>query len=108
VPGAELDSLGRFSDPAMLILTSLSEGPKHGYLLVKDIERFSGSKIGPGTLYGTIARLEERGLIEALPAVDRRHPYRISADGLEVLRAHVARLERVVATGRARLGLLGA
>ena len=50
----------------MLILTSLASGPKHGYALLLDIESFAGVRLGPGTLYGAISRLEERGWIVPL------------------------------------------
>ena len=63
----ELPDLGRFSDPSLLILSSLSNGPKHGYAMMEDILQFSGTQLEPGTLYGAIARLERRGWIEALP-----------------------------------------
>ena len=49
------------NDPTLLILTSLASGEKHGYALLQDIERFAGVTLGPGTLYGAIGRLEERG-----------------------------------------------
>jgi DNA-binding PadR family transcriptional regulator len=52
-----LDDLGRFSEPALLIMISLADGPKHGYAMTQDIEQVSGQKLGPGTLYGAIARL---------------------------------------------------
>ncbi len=42
------------SDRSVLVLTSLASGPKHGYALIKDIEEFSGVKMGPGTLYGCL------------------------------------------------------
>ena len=60
-------------DPELLILTSLASGPKHGYALLQDIASFAGVTLGPGTLYGAISRLEERGLIEALPEASQRH-----------------------------------
>jgi hypothetical protein len=53
----ELQDLGRFSEPALLILISLADGPKHGYAMTQDIEVVSGQKLGPGTLYGAITRL---------------------------------------------------
>ncbi len=84
-------------------MLSLAGGPKHGYAITADIASVMGLRLGPGTLYGAIARLEERGLIEALPAADRRRPYRLTGAGAEALRAHVATLERVVATGGERL-----
>ena len=64
--------LGRFAEPSLYILVSLSDGPKHGYAIMTDVEAISGSPMGPGTLYGALARLERRGLIEPLEAVDRR------------------------------------
>jgi len=77
--GYALSSLGRSAGPAALILSSLAGGAKHGYALTKDIEQFAGVSLGPGTLYGAIARLEERGLIvpERVGTDDRRRPYRI-------------------------------
>ena len=73
------------NDPPLLILTSLASGPKHGHALLLDIESFSGARLGPGTLYGAITRLEQRGLIEPLDSDDRRRPYRITAAGSEAL-----------------------
>ena len=62
------DSIRGSSDRSILILTSLADGPKHGYALIKDIEDFAGTKLGAGTLYGALAKLERAGLVEALPA----------------------------------------
>lgn len=95
--------LRRPNDPPVLILTSLADGPKHGHALAKDIERFAGVELGPGALYGAITRLEERGLIEALPAVDRRRPYRITAAGSQALAAAVEDMRRLAEVGAARL-----
>lgn len=100
--GAE--SLRRAGDASVLILTSLAEGPKHGYALVQDVKRFSGVLLGPGTLYGALDRLEAMGLIEALPADDRRQPYRITSSGAAALSAHLDALERISTVGRLRLG----
>jgi len=94
-----------FTEPVVLVLTSLAEGPKHGYALAKDIEGFAGVKLGPGTLYGALSRLEDRGWIEALPADDRRRPYRITTKGAESLGAHLAAAQRVATTGLRRLEL---
>lgn len=90
-------------DPGLLILASLAAGPRHGYAMVEDIARFGGARLGPGTLYGAIARLEEAGLIEALEADDRRRPYRLTADGVRVLAAEIDALEQVVSAVRDRL-----
>ncbi len=94
-----------FTEPVVLVLTSLADGPKHGYALAKDIEWFAGAKLGPGTLYGALSRLEERGWIEALPAQDRRRPYRITATGAQALTGHLEKAQRVAATGLRRLEL---
>ncbi|MGN6867634.1 MAG: PadR family transcriptional regulator [Solirubrobacteraceae bacterium] len=94
---------GRSTDPGLLVLTSLAEGPKHGYAITLDVEEFSGVKLGPGTLYGALSRLESRGLIEALPADDRRRPYRLTADGSTALEQELQELQSVTRQGLDRL-----
>jgi DNA-binding PadR family transcriptional regulator len=91
------------NDPPLLILTSLADGEKHGYALLQDIERFAGVRLGPGTLYGAIGRLEQRGLIEAVGASGRRRPYRLSASGATALRLALTDLKAIVDEGSARL-----
>ena len=98
--------LGRFSDALFLVLSSLADGPKHGYAMIEDIRAFSSTLLEPGTLYGAIARLEQRGWIQPLPAEDRRRPYRITSAGTDALRAQVETMEQVVSAGRRRLRLL--
>ncbi len=93
----------RPNDPPVLILTSLASGPKHGYALLQDIEGFAGVRLGPGTLYGAISRLEERGLIEATGSAGRRRPYRLSSAGAEALEATLAGLRAIVEEGTTRL-----
>ncbi len=99
---ADLD-LGRFAEPSLYILVSLSDGPKHGYAIMTDVEAISGSPMGPGTLYGALARLERRGLIEALEPVERRRPYRLTALGEQTVRAQLQRLAGLTRTGFGRL-----
>ncbi len=98
-----LGDLGRFSEPALYILLSLADGPKHGYAMTQDIERVTGQKLGPGTLYGAIARLETRKWIEPLPADDRRRPYRLTGAGQRVLRARLDAMRAVARVAEARL-----
>jgi DNA-binding PadR family transcriptional regulator len=93
----------RSNDPGLLVLTSLAEGPKHGYAITTDVAEFAGVDLGPGTLYGALARLEARGLIEALPAEDRRHPYRITAAGSAALEHELRQLQSVTNRGLHRL-----
>lgn len=97
--------LRRSNDPPLLILTSLAEGPKHGHALAKDIDAFAGVSLGPGALYGAITRLEERGLIEALPSSDRRRPYRITAAGKVALAETVREMDQLARVGASRLAL---
>jgi DNA-binding PadR family transcriptional regulator len=99
-----LPELGRFAEPSLYILVSLSDGPKHGYAIMADVEEISGSPLGPGTLYGALARLERRGLIEALEPVERRRPYRLTGLGATTLRAQ---LEQMRGFTRAALDRLG-
>jgi DNA-binding PadR family transcriptional regulator len=91
-----------------LVLTSLSSGPKHGYALIKDIESFAGVTLGPGSLYGAIAKLEEAGLVEALPGEGRRKPYRITGKGAADLRAQLEQSLRISTAGLGRLAGAGA
>ena len=94
---------GRFAEPSLYILVSLSAGPRHGYAIMQDVEEVSGSPLGPGTLYGALARLEQRGLIEALEPDERRRPYRLTALGEATLRAQLVSLDAFVRTGLERI-----
>jgi DNA-binding PadR family transcriptional regulator len=91
------------SHRAVLILTSLAGGAKHGYALLKDIEQFAGVTLGPGTLYGVLARLEDGGLVRALPAQERRHPYEITDAGRTLLVAQLRQDESIARIGLARV-----
>jgi DNA-binding PadR family transcriptional regulator len=108
VPVAALSGLGQFSEPALLILVSLLEGDKHGTAIVQDIERFAGRRLGPGTLYGAIARLERLRLIEALPGVGRRKPYHLTQAGLTEVRHALDQMAALAGHGQRRLRQLGA
>jgi DNA-binding PadR family transcriptional regulator len=90
-------------DPSLLVLASLADADKHGYAIMEDIEAFAGVRLGPGTLYGAISRLEERGWIRAIKADSRRQPYRITAQGTQHLKEQLSLLEQVVRTGTRRL-----
>jgi DNA-binding PadR family transcriptional regulator len=93
----------RFGEPALLLLVSLASGPKHGYAMIEDIESFAGVRLGPGTLYGAIERLEGNGLIEPLESPDRRRPYRLTQAGAAALRRQLTGLRRVSRAARQRL-----
>jgi DNA-binding PadR family transcriptional regulator len=90
-----LSELGRFSEPALLILVSLADGAKHGYAIQDEI----------AALYGAIRRLEEREYIESLPEQARRKPYQLTDKGRAALRAELRRMQAVVHTGLRRLAV---
>jgi DNA-binding PadR family transcriptional regulator len=92
------------SDPNLLVLASLADGDKHGYAMMDDIERFAGVRLGPGTLYGAITRLEQRGWIRPVKsAQDRRQPYTLTADGRRYLVEQLADMNQIVRAGLKRL-----
>jgi DNA-binding PadR family transcriptional regulator len=98
---------GRFAEPSLLILVSLSDGPKHGYAMMQDIEAGTGRPMGAGTLYAALARLEEQGLIEPLSPVDRRRPYRLTAVGASNLAEQLRGLSEFAQKGLSQLGRTG-
>jgi DNA-binding PadR family transcriptional regulator len=100
---AGLSQLGRFSEPGLLIMVALADGPKHGYAMQDDIAALTDERPGPGTLYGAIRRLEEQNYIEALPEEGRRKPYRLTGKGRSVLAAELRRMGAVSDTGLRRL-----
>jgi DNA-binding PadR family transcriptional regulator len=91
------------SDPTLLVLSSLAESDKHGYAMMQDIETFAGIRLGPGTLYGAITRLEEHGWIRPAGARSRRQPYTITASGRQHLQEELATLQQIVKTGLSRV-----
>ena len=99
------DCIRGSSDRSILILTSLADWPKHGYALIKDIEGFAGVKLGAGTLYSALAKLERSGLVEALPAEERRRPYRITAAGREFLYQRLTESSRIAEAGLRRIAV---
>jgi DNA-binding PadR family transcriptional regulator len=91
---------------AFHVLLALSDGPKHGYLILKDVEeRTSGAvRLSTGTLYGLIKRFLDDELIVELPAEDdgheRRRPYKLTPFGRQVARGEAQRLEALVSAAR--------
>lgn len=71
--------------------------------MLEDVARMSGTRLGPGTLYGAIARLEREKLIEPLPPEERRQPYRLTPSGRRVLRAKLATLHDFARAGLRKL-----
>ena len=103
----QAEELSPFAAPALLVLATLADGPKHGYAIMQEAERMTGQGLGPGTLYAALARLERRGLIEPVPSEDRRRPYRLTGFGATSLEAHLTQLERFAGGTLRRLGEVG-
>jgi DNA-binding PadR family transcriptional regulator len=82
----------RESDPEFLILVSLSESPKHVYAMINVLDHLAGVRLGQDTLYGAIARLAQRGLVEPLVTNDHLQPYNLTPVGAEIARSKFMRL----------------
>jgi DNA-binding PadR family transcriptional regulator len=95
--------MGRWADPPLLVLASLADEPKHGYAITQDVAETMGVRLSAGTLYAVIARLESRGLIEAMESEERRRPYRITMAGAQALAQQSERMSRVASLARERL-----
>lgn len=101
--------------PAVLhILVALAKGELHGYAISRDVEEQTDGalRLGPGTLYGSLQRMTDAGLIRevAAPAkaegahAERRRYYGITVLGRSALRADAERLAAAVQLARSRLG----
>ncbi|MEM9529741.1 MAG: PadR family transcriptional regulator [Pseudomonadota bacterium] len=98
-----LDAFGRFTEPAVMILVSLADQPRHGYAISEDIEQLTGHRPGPGTLYGAISRLETRGFIQPHSVDGNRCTYELTAAGCHALKARLDAMARVTRVGMDRL-----
>lgn len=96
------------NDAQLLVLTVLAAGELHGYAVNTAIKELTGSRLGPGSLYGALARLEARQLIESsggpADSKDRQRTVRITAAGRETLRAELEQMARVTQAGLRALG----
>ena len=100
------------TEATFFILLSVSQHPKHGYAMLKDVETLSGGRIkfSTGTLYGAISRLLEQGWIEQMendqpPDSGRpRKDYALTDKGRSILNAEVSRLKSVLASAQMRFG----
>lgn len=91
------------TEAAFHVLLALADGPKHGYLILKDVEdRTNGDvRLSTGTLYGLIKRfLDEELIVETRPDDERRRPYKLTALGRDVAEREAGRLERLVRAAR--------
>ncbi|HUA78048.1 MAG TPA: PadR family transcriptional regulator [Acetobacteraceae bacterium] len=98
--------------PVFHILLALADDERHGYGIMRDVERQTGGQLqlGPGTLYGCLKRMFAAGLVEESgerpdPALDdeRRRYYRMTALGKRVVRAEAQRLAAAVIAANSKL-----
>src|ERR1700757_3827338 len=88
------------TEPVTLVLLSLAEQPRHGYSILKDVERMSGGRgaLSTGTLYGALQRLLAQSWIERFredEATRDRRAYRLTKQGRKILQAEVARMKQL-------------
>jgi DNA-binding PadR family transcriptional regulator len=97
------------NDAQMLVLTVLADGPLHGYAINTAIQELAGSRLGPGSLYGALSRLEARDLIRpadtgAVPQ-ERHRTMKITDTGRDTLRAELEQMNRISQAGLRALGI---
>ena len=92
--------------PAKLhVLLALADGPRHGYAIMRTAQQSAGAGVpmGPGTVYGTLERLEESGLVEEIPGGEgKRRTFVLMPAGREALETEAARVERLAELLRAK------
>ena len=98
-------SLDPLPSAAFHILLALADNDLHGYAVMRQVaEQTDGRvRLGPGTLYGALSRLEIAGEVEQLPLDGRRRPYRLTESGRGTLERRLATLHRAVSTGIERV-----
>ncbi len=86
------------------ILLALADGPLHGYAIMQEVEASAGFAMGPGTIYGTLERLEASGLVKELPTSrpGRRRLFALQPAGRAALQEEAVRLSRLAALVRAK------
>jgi DNA-binding PadR family transcriptional regulator len=92
------------NDSQTLVLCALADGPLHGYAINTAIEELTGERLGAGSLYGALTRLEAKGLIESLEGQGRQQPVRLTPAGREVLERELKTMARIAASGLKHLG----
>ncbi|MFH8617818.1 methyltransferase domain-containing protein [Streptomyces sp. NPDC017979] len=85
----------RTHDAQMLVLSALADGPLHGYAINAAIEKLSGDRLGAGSLYGALARLEAKRWVEALEGEGRQRPFRLTGRGRQELALQARSMARV-------------
>ncbi|MBO2453211.1 PadR family transcriptional regulator [Actinomadura barringtoniae] len=93
------------NDSQTLVLCVLADGPMHGYAINTAIEQLTGTRLGPGSLYGALARLQDKNFIEPLEGEGRQQPVRLTAEGRRALEEELRAMAHVAAVGLRNLGV---
>ena len=96
------------TEPVFLILVSLTDQPRHGYALLRDVQEISHERVilSTGTLYGALRRLLEEGLIERFQQKDKsrdKQAYKLTREGRRQVQLEVERMKRLTRAAAARL-----
>ena len=96
------------TEPVLLILLSLAQEPRHGYSILKDVEKMSGGRVvlSTGTLYGALRRLLEEEWIERIEEQDSsrgRQAYQLTSRGRKNLRLEVRRMKQLTRLASLRI-----
>lgn len=96
------------TEPVLLVLMSLAEQPRHGYLILKDIQAMSGGRVrlSTGTLYGALQRLLDQGWIERIHEEDTprdRRTYRLTSRGRRNLQMEIDRMRHLTKLAALRI-----
>ena len=107
MPRQALSALLPLTPVVLHILLALSDGPLHGYAIAQQVEALTHEhvRMGPGTLYGSLQRIIDDGLVEPAagkPSEQRRRNYKLTPLGRRVLALELQRLDAVVTLARAR------
>ncbi len=92
------------TETAYYILLSLAR-PRHGYGIMQHVEQITGKriKLGAGTIYGTLSKMEADRLIAPVTEEERRKIYKISGSGIRLLKLELSRLQELVAHGKVEM-----
>ncbi len=87
------------NDAQTLVLCALVNGQLHGYAINTAIEKLTGERLGAGSLYGALARLEAKGLVESLGEQGRQRPVRLTERGRDLLERELRSMAKVAEAG---------
>ncbi|MDD6796360.1 MAG: PadR family transcriptional regulator [Clostridiaceae bacterium] len=95
------NNFSSMSETAYYILLSLTK-ERHGYGIMQHVFEITKGriKLGPGTMYGTLSKLEKASLIKMMGEEDKRKYYKITIEGMELLKSEIERLKELYINGK--------